>query len=180
MSNNLLSGYPDFTGWSTSSSTLTNDVAGDPFGGALAARVTEITNNAVHAISLNTTILANRPYFLGCFSKQGSGSARNAVLQLSDTGFSAITAVTFDNATGAVDVSGGNVLATSTGSSPAGNGWWWFWFCTNLGGGLTSASAAIQLATGTTNSYLGDGTSNILTYGAVLGLADDLMGQSWT
>jgi hypothetical protein len=179
MSQNFLTGGVGFTSsWSGTSSTLTTGVSGDPFGGANAARLTEDTTAAsTHSISQSVTALAARTYLFGCFVAPGSSGTRNFELLLADATFAAISVAIFNPTTGALVATAGNVTPIATGSSPMPNGWQWVWMTANLGN-FSNLVAAPSLASGTSDNYNGDGTSNLLLYGPILALNDDLMGQA--
>lgn len=166
---NLLPGYPGFTtGWtSTGDVALTTGIAGDPFGGSAAAKLTEDGATSPHAIITSTPFAetAFSSHIMSTWIKAGTGSARNVALSMADsTNAAQITGVfdpvactfVFDaSSNGAVVSHSANVINS-----------WCLVQITGTLGNFTSANALVYVFNGTNFSYAGDGTSNVLIYGA--------------
>lgn len=166
-------GYPGLTaGWAGNNglASFTTGVAGDPFGGSVAAKQTESTSTGLHsAVSPSLTVVANQQYRIAIMAARSSGT-RNVQFEFDANTFTAGAGFTLNLGTctatayqwgGATD----NGLATSTTNLAAG----WCLAVMNVTlGNFTTAVQEIFLNNGTTNNYTGDGTSSVLLYGPVL------------
>jgi hypothetical protein len=166
----LAPGFPGLTpGWTATTATLTTGGAGDPTGGSNTATLTEdSTASANHyIISTGFSITGNATYTLECLIKSGTSGTRNVQLVLSDSGFANFFATVFNPATGAIvaTTNQSSGAQSADGTASAGSGWYKVWITGAVNAGVTTAFAAVFLASGSSNSYSGDGVSNDRLWG---------------
>lgn len=166
---NALSGYPSFvqpSPFQLNDTTVTNGVAGDPFGGSNASNLVEDNVATYHYIFQNYTDTSGITRSVSAFVKNNSGT-RNAIISLCDTGFSACFQGTWTPSTCTLVQTGvqGTGIINSTTEKAISNGWCLVSITGTLGA-FTSVEFGLSLANGTTQNYQGDGTSSLLIYGA--------------
>jgi hypothetical protein len=162
-------GYPSFaSGWSASDVTVGTGVS-DPFGGTAAISLTEDTSNSQHLTQESLfTDTANTQRTIWVMVKNGSGT-RNINLALRANGSGAGFGCVFSTA-GAVVLSyafGGSTIASTGASSTGLAAGWTLISVTGTVGATTGVFISMNIDSGTSDSYTGDGASNILLYGPV-------------
>ena len=175
---NILPGGAGLTSvWAPSSSTLTPAAVANPIGTTpLAASLVEAAATSNHYIQQNSApALANSTYTLSGYVKTKSGT-RNLSIVPADTGaFGNYVQVIFNPTTGIIIQSNkvGSASIIDFAAMNVGNGWYFFFLTYTLGAAFAAPSYQIALYSGTTGSYLGDGTSGVYLYNLqnVLGLA---------
>lgn len=168
-SGGIAPGFPGFTSWTATLATLATGISPDPLGGANAARLTEDSSasQAHYMRSSNITITANATYTIEMLVKPGSSGTRNIVIVLTDTTTNQFGAI-FNPSTGAFlssnpTVGGGSVA--KTGNAQSRNGYQKIWVTGSVGGNATVVVGQVQFASGTSTTYNGDGTSNLVMWG---------------
>lgn len=163
------------SGWTTGGATLGQFVAGDPFGGSQAARITEDTSiGALHEINTSAavTVTPNATYTCEGYIKVGSSGTRNVAVRFLDgSTFINQFGEIFNPSTGAAvaSIAGGTGANSGAPSSVSvGNGWFKVSVTGSIGN-FASAFFYFLLYSGTTGSYTGDGASNDLVYGPFCG-----------
>jgi hypothetical protein len=154
----------DNAAWNKSDSTVTANAVVAPDGTISADKLVEAASTAVHYVNRTGTLTASTTYALSVYAK----AAERSRVQLAGSAgsWSATLTATFDLAAGTV-VSSSWVAASIV---SVGNGWY---RCTVVG--TTNAAPAssqhtqiVLIQSGTTQSYLGDGTSGLYVWGAQL------------
>jgi hypothetical protein len=149
-------GFNDFGAGSEANTTDTLD----PAGGNTAEFLQEDTSTGQHRVTTSTISAVAGAYYTASFFVKKAG---RTLFQINSTSSSRLgIRATFDIDAGTVTDEG----AGSASIVDAGNGWY---LCTVRG--LSSASGNVSsrvylVATGTTNSYTGDGSSGIYIWGA--------------
>jgi hypothetical protein len=162
-------GYPSFaSGWGSADAAVGSSIS-DPFGGSAAISLTEDTSNTSHEIEESAfTDIANTQRTISVMIKNGAGT-RNINLALRANGGGSGFGCVFSTA-GAVVLSysfGGSTFASTNSSSSGLASGWTLVQVTGTVGTATSVFTTINIDSGTSDSYTGDGVSNVLLYGAV-------------
>lgn len=162
-SGGLVSGFPIFTGWTTTQATLTANVGTSPSGAGNATSITDTSAFGGHtAASPTFTITSGGTYTVEAFIKVGSSGTPNLDMGLTDNVTNNFTAE-FNPSTGAFlgafNVGAGTISATGFTAYP--NGWFKVWATGAVNGGSTTVSAFI----GFHGSYTGNGVENIWLWG---------------
>jgi hypothetical protein len=161
----------DAASWTKIATTVTANAAVSPDGTADADRLTETATSGEHYTSQQIAKAAsNITYTHSVYFKNGAGT-RNFAISITDGttgGYGAIFS-TSGSVVSASFAIGSVVGWTAVASSvvPVGNGWYRA-FLTVTSNTATRLDAVCYLVSGTTTAYAGDGTSNILIYGAQL------------
>ena len=161
----------DNAAWVKNGATVAANTTTSPDGTTNADRMTEVAISGEHYTSQQIAKAAsNITYTYSVYFKNGSGT-RNFGLGITDGatgGYGAIfsTSGAIVSASFAIGVTTG-WTPVSSGVVPAGNGWYRA-FLTVTSNLAIRLDGVCYLASGTTTSYAGDGTSNIFIYGAQL------------
>ena len=156
----------DNASWGKNSATVTADAVAAPDGTTTADKLIEAAATNIHFAFQTMTLTGSTVYTVSDYVKAGERSR----FQLAGAGsvWGSSCTATFDLASGAL-VSSSGWTATSVTALASG------WFrCTATGTTAASPTAAAQavqsvlIQSGTTQSYLGDGTSGIYPWGAQL------------
>lgn len=158
------------SGWATTAATKTLNAGTSPDGTSDAVSLTETAANSVHNLTPTavwTLAAATGGYEAACNIKQSVGS-RNVLIIIAPNIVSNTNGAfaIVNPSTGAIVTAAsvyGNFIAAQTSVQNLGNGWFRVYLGASAGTNKSS-SAAIELAmtNGTTQSYVGDGTSKVL------------------
>ena len=149
--------------WAKTASSVTANAVAAPNGTTTADTLIEDTSTGTHAILRSTTALISTIYTFSVYAKAASGvrSLRvfipASIFGTNGTALFDIQAGTTGSITGAVASS--NIVALA-------NGWYRCSATTAASTAAVAGNFTIQLATGATVSYTGDGTSGIHLWGA--------------
>lgn len=166
----------DNAAWSKSGSTVTQNAGTAPGGALTADKLVENTNNGVHQVSQTVTMPSGATRFT-VRAKAAERSVLDIELTDNTTGsigyrfnLSAVSAVVIGSG------SGTSWTSISGSIQSLGDGWC---LCTIIGtrGAGTQTAPVMRINNGSSASYLGDGTSGILVWGADLRLTIDTIGQ---
>jgi hypothetical protein len=155
----------DNAAWTKNSATVTANAIAAPDGTVTADKLVESATTAAHYINVTGTLTGSTTYSVSVYAKASERSR----IQLAGSGGAWGT-----NATATFDLSTGTVVASSVWSSASitnvGNGWY---RCVATGTTTAVPSSAqyvqiVLIASGTTQSYAGDGTSGLFIWGAQL------------
>ena len=163
---NLLLRSEEFdTTWTAERSSVSSDQAIAPNGTLSADTLIEDTSVALsHVLSqASLSVVSGSTYTFSCYAKRASGT-RDLTVTLRSAQFGTNMRATVDLSTGVVTPAGSPV---GSGSTPMGNGWWRVWV-TATATVSAATTVGINLTSGTTLSYTGDGTSGIYLWGAQL------------
>lgn len=158
------------SGWSATNASLATAAGTDPLGGSTAAKITVDGNNNRHRIT--STALSGGSTGVNTMSAYfhaGTGSL-NPVLAAYDSSFFASSiGVIFSISDGSFvtttqQTGSGSVIAT--GSQSMGNGWLRVWATFTLG--TAPGWAEVQVAQGFNNFFTGNGSDNLLVWGAAM------------
>lgn len=159
---NDLSGYPSFSGWTTSSASLTTGQS-DPFGGTNA--VEEIENNTTnyHQLTLTGTVVSGHTYEYGIMVKVGTGT-RSLSFTFYETNSASGGIMVIDPATCAATTSsyGGTTIGSPTTLQLSGG---WCLAYTTVTPNFTALFMRSVVYNGG-EDYAGDGSSGVDIYGA--------------
>jgi len=163
----------DFTSigpWEPNVGVSTSVGAGvSPSGETDAVEVIENSATSGHYVTSSITVTSGATLTFSCHVKSGNGS-RSALMRTNNEGTT--TYIIFDFSTGMVTESGADVTQSTV--DDLGNGWYRLSF-TYVQSADTTSGMIVGLSNSTTPAtsvptYLGDGTSSILIYGAQLEL----------
>ena len=175
VSRNLLTYSEDFgnAAWNKNNATVSTNTTISPDGQTTADTLTEDTSVSEHFTNQQTSKTAtNIQYTFSAYVKRGTSGTRNVSVAITDGTTGGYEAV-FDPDDGAILIAARGI-ATTTGwtagaatATNAGNGWWRFAFTVTTNTS-TRADGILYLVDGTTNSYTGNGSSNLFVWGAQL------------
>lgn len=139
---NLLPNSQAFNLWTAGGITLTQNVANDPDGFAVADRIAETAVSTQHILtSSNMSIVSGQPY---CFSQRVDAETCQFIQLLFGSGaFGSNAWADFNLSTGAVGTTGSAVAAS--GVIDEGDGWYRVWIAA-IATGTTSAPVALFMA----------------------------------
>lgn len=170
---NIAVGYPGMAGgtWiGQNDGTLATGVAGDPFGGSAAAKLTEGTaTGALHNASAASTfaVTPTQTYTSAIMVKNGSGTRQfNWHFTASDFSSGAILIISPGTCTGTT-VSWGSTVVNGTTFRTANLASGWCLAEMSVTPGFSTAINQAFLNAGGNETYTGDGASNILMYGPI-------------
>jgi hypothetical protein len=164
---NLLTRTEEFdnAAWTKNDVTVTANTLVAPDGTLTADKLVESATTAVHYINVTGTLTGSTTYSISLYAKASERSR----IQLAGA-----AGAWGSSATATFDLSAGTVVASSIWSSASitnvGNGWY---RCVVTGTTQSVPSSAqyvqfVVIASGTTQSYAGDGTSGLFIWGAQL------------
>lgn len=158
-----LTGASNFAPWTPTRAFVTVNSTTSPDGTVNALRLTEDSSiSGEHTLDHFVPITSGQTYTMSVYTKQDTVGRR---LRLRFATAS-VCQVDFDLSNGtAFSASGANLV--SFGSQSVGNGWYRVWL-TGTGASTGNLVARLQMATTTTGSYLGDGSSGFFIWGAQL------------
>ena len=177
VSRNLVTYSEDFgnAAWNKFNATVSTNTTISPDGQTTADTLTEDTSVGQHFTNQQTSKTAtNIQYTFSAYVKRGTSGTRNVSLAITDGVTGGYEAV-FDPDDGAILVAARGIASTTgwtagaATATNAGNGWWRFAFTVTTNTS-TRADGILYLDDGTTNSYTGNGSSNLFVWGAQLEL----------
>lgn len=153
-------------------SVTANDAAG-PDGASTADRFVEDSATGTHQATAVITVTADTVHTVSLYVKEGSGSVRALRIDFTESSFSDGFRVLFNPSTGEIVTSQtfGAGSGFSTSVQDAGNGWYRVSLTGKLNAVATSARLLLFMQSNLTAfsaSYTGDGSSNLLLWGAQL------------
>ena len=175
VSRNLVTYSEDFgnAAWNKNNATVSTNTTISPDGQTTADTLTEDTSVSEHFTNQQTSKTAtNIQYTFSAYVKRGTSGTRNVSVAITDGTTGGYEAV-FDPDDGAILVAARGIASTTgwtagaATATNAGNGWWRFAFTVTTNTS-TRADGILYLVNGTTNSYTGNGSSNLFVWGAQL------------
>jgi len=170
---NLLfqSGRLDLAPWAPTNSTITGAATAALDGTTNAIKLTPTTTSGTHLIAQGPAITAGSANNLSIFAKP-AGYARAFLSVMNGGGFNGFNA-TF-NLTAGTASAVSYIGAGSAGSvqvSPMGNGWYRCAITGIMDGSSGTAVCSVFVDNGTTNNFVGDGTSGLYLWGGQMELS---------
>jgi hypothetical protein len=147
-------------GWSKTGSTITANTIAAPDGALTSDKLVEDTSNGFHSVGRNETVVSGVTYALSIYLKAGERTEVSVLGRFSGSWVVRPSAI--------VNLASGTI-SSSTGAAPAtitavGNGWYRVTIVGTTN--TTSAGFQVDIRSGGTQSYTGDGTSGLYIWGA--------------
>lgn len=156
----------DNAAWNKTRSSITANSIAAPDGTLTADKFVENTDNDIHYIRISTTN-GNATYTFAIYVK--AAERTNVRIDLSDN-TTGVVAGWFNLALGTItnSLASGSWTAPSATITPVGDGWYRCSVTGTRGAGTATVGQVFTISSGTTTSYLGDGTSGLYIWGAQL------------
>lgn len=168
---NLMLYSEDFSQWTNSQSSDTTGSDTAPDSTQNATRLIESNASSQHIIYRVGSGVSGigKSVVVSLYVKAGGGTARNVGLYVNGIGAYAV----FDPSTGALVTNSDSTVIMSTGSESVGSGWYRIY--ARVRQTVASETIQINLLSGTTLSYLGDGSSYVLIFGCQVNTTPDML-----
>lgn len=156
----------DHSTWAKSNATVTANATANPLGGVTADTLVEAATSTEHGVTQAFSPAITTQYTLSVFAKAGARSRIRLGFSSAGNWANGARFCTFNLATGLIVAAPAAPSSASITTLP--NGWYRVSLTATSGATTAASNTQIHLDDGTTTNYLGDGTSGLFIWGAML------------